>query len=200
MAVVQYTFTHKQYIEQHKLHTQYKEQHYSLIRKSADRAPSLEGIPWHLLYKWGKSKEKPQSGYSENANWHGDTEIWRHQIWRILRRTKPISELFSLPTFLYFLWWLETMLSLICARLRGPLSILRKAKVYAGCLWNDTWQGNESTWRTAPISSSFFTKPTWTITISNPSGSLESHRQNWVSPKTLAAYWQNARCGNRPQS
>jgi len=52
MAVVQYTFTYKQYIEQHS----------SLISKSADRAPSLRGITWHLPYKWGKSTEKPQSG------------------------------------------------------------------------------------------------------------------------------------------
>ena len=37
-AVVQYTFTHKQYIEQHT----------SPIWKSADRALSLRGIPWHL--------------------------------------------------------------------------------------------------------------------------------------------------------
>ena len=44
MAVVQYTFTHKQYIEQHNRHKQYIEQHNSLIRKSADRAPSLRGI------------------------------------------------------------------------------------------------------------------------------------------------------------
>jgi len=27
---------------------QYIEQHSSLIKKSADRAPSLRGIPWHL--------------------------------------------------------------------------------------------------------------------------------------------------------
>jgi len=47
-TVVQYTFTHKQYIEQHNQHKQYIEQHNSLIRKSADRAPSLRGIPWHL--------------------------------------------------------------------------------------------------------------------------------------------------------
>jgi len=49
VAVVQYTFAHKQYIEQHN----------SLIRKSADPAPSLRGIPWHLPYNWGKSTEKP---------------------------------------------------------------------------------------------------------------------------------------------
>jgi len=35
VAVVQYTFTHKQYIEQHN----------SLIRKSAESARSLQGIP-----------------------------------------------------------------------------------------------------------------------------------------------------------
>ena len=29
---------------------QYIEQHNSLIGKSADRAPSLRDIPWHLLY------------------------------------------------------------------------------------------------------------------------------------------------------
>jgi hypothetical protein len=39
-----------QYVEQHDRHKQYVEQHSSLIRKSADRAPSLRGIPWHLPY------------------------------------------------------------------------------------------------------------------------------------------------------
>jgi hypothetical protein len=53
VAAVQYKFTHKQYIEQHDRHKQYTEQHSSLIRKSADRAPSLRGIPWHLPYTWG---------------------------------------------------------------------------------------------------------------------------------------------------
>ena len=41
---------HKQYIEQHNRHKQYIEQHNLLIRKSADRAPSLRGKPWHLPY------------------------------------------------------------------------------------------------------------------------------------------------------
>ena len=50
MAVVQYTFTQKQYIEQHNRHKQYTEQHNLLIGKSADRAPSLLGVPWHLPY------------------------------------------------------------------------------------------------------------------------------------------------------
>ena len=54
VAAVQYTFTHKQYIEQRNRHKQYIEQHNSLIRKSADRATSLRGIPWHLPYNWGK--------------------------------------------------------------------------------------------------------------------------------------------------
>ena len=40
-AVVQYTFTHKQYKEQYNRHKQYIEQHNSLISKSADRAPSV---------------------------------------------------------------------------------------------------------------------------------------------------------------
>jgi len=34
-----------------------------LMWKSAGRVPSLRVIPWHLPYNWGKSKEKPQSGY-----------------------------------------------------------------------------------------------------------------------------------------
>jgi len=40
----------KQYIEQNNRHKQYIEQDSSLIRKSADRAPSLRGVPWHLRY------------------------------------------------------------------------------------------------------------------------------------------------------
>jgi hypothetical protein len=42
MAVVQYTFTHKEYIEQHNRQKQYIEQHNSLIRKSAYRARLCE--------------------------------------------------------------------------------------------------------------------------------------------------------------
>jgi len=49
-STVQYTFTHKQYTEQHNRHKQYTEQHNSLIWKNADRAPSLRVIPWHLPY------------------------------------------------------------------------------------------------------------------------------------------------------
>jgi len=62
VAVVQYTFTHKQYLEQHNGHKQYMKKPSSLIRKTADCALSLLGLPWHLPYDWGKSTEKPQSG------------------------------------------------------------------------------------------------------------------------------------------
>jgi len=43
--------TNKQYTEQHIIDTkQYIEQHSSLVRRSADRVPSLRDIPWHLPY------------------------------------------------------------------------------------------------------------------------------------------------------
>jgi len=51
VAVVQYTFTHKQYTEQH-----------NKFGKSAGRVPFLRVITWHLPYNWGKSTDKPQSG------------------------------------------------------------------------------------------------------------------------------------------
>jgi len=66
VAVVQYTFTHKQYVEQH-----------NQFRKSADRAPSLLVLPWHLPYNWGKSTEKPQSGLPKSARWHDGNRIYR---------------------------------------------------------------------------------------------------------------------------
>ena len=82
VAVVQYTFTHKQYIEQHirqkqyikhhnkckqyteqhNRHKQWIVQHSSLIRKSAGRAPSLRGIPWHLPYNWGEARKNLSQG------------------------------------------------------------------------------------------------------------------------------------------
>ena len=92
MAVVQYTFTHKQYteqhnwqkqyieqpnlqkqyieqpnlqkqyIEQHNRQKQYIEQHTSLIRKSADRAPSLRGIPWHFHTTEEKARKNLSQG------------------------------------------------------------------------------------------------------------------------------------------
>ena len=42
------------------------EQHkYKLMWKSAGRAPSLRALPWDLPYYWGKSTEKPKSGWEK---------------------------------------------------------------------------------------------------------------------------------------
>ena len=57
LAVVQYIYAHKQYIEQHNRNKQYLEQNNLRIRKSADRAPSLLGIFWHLPYDWRKTRK-----------------------------------------------------------------------------------------------------------------------------------------------
>jgi hypothetical protein len=46
-------------------HKQYIQQHSSLIRKSADRATSWQGIPWHLPYNWRKSTENPHTEYQK---------------------------------------------------------------------------------------------------------------------------------------
>jgi len=46
VAVVQYTFTHKQYTEQHKTMHRTTQKFW----KSAGRVPSLRLIPWHLPY------------------------------------------------------------------------------------------------------------------------------------------------------
>jgi hypothetical protein len=68
VAVLQYTFTHKQYIEQHNRHKQYIEHKWQQnnannnIWKNAGRAPSLRVLPWHLPYNWGKSTERTKSG------------------------------------------------------------------------------------------------------------------------------------------
>jgi hypothetical protein len=64
VAVVQYTFTHKQYTERHK--TNYIKQHKN-FGNSAGRAPSLRVIPWHLPYNWGRRTEKPQGSLREPA-------------------------------------------------------------------------------------------------------------------------------------
>jgi len=48
-----------------------------LIAKSAGRAPSLWVIPWHLSYNWGKSTEKPQSGWPKSASWYDENRIYR---------------------------------------------------------------------------------------------------------------------------
>jgi len=72
VAVVQYTFTHKQYIEQHNRHKQYIEQHKwqqnntnNNVWKSADRAPSLLVIPWHLPYNCGKKLSQGKKNFSQ---------------------------------------------------------------------------------------------------------------------------------------
>ena len=49
MAIVQYTFTHNQYIEQHNRHKQYIEQYSSLIRKSADNTTQYNTIQYLLV-------------------------------------------------------------------------------------------------------------------------------------------------------
>jgi hypothetical protein len=59
VAEVQYTFTHKQYIERYKKTIHRTTQQFW---KSAGRAPSWLVKPWHLPYNRGKSTEKPQSG------------------------------------------------------------------------------------------------------------------------------------------
>ena len=74
MAVVQYTYTHKQYRERHKTNniqintkihrTAQKIHRKTKIRKSAGRAPSLRVLPWHLPYNWGKGTEKNQKPHN----------------------------------------------------------------------------------------------------------------------------------------
>jgi len=55
MAVVQYTYTHKQYRERHKTSNTCNN---SNIRKSACRAPSLRVLSRYLPYNWAKSTKK----------------------------------------------------------------------------------------------------------------------------------------------
>ena len=64
VAVVQYTFTHKQYIEQHNRRKQYIEQHSSLIRKSADRDPFLSSytLAFALQLRGKKTRENLNQG------------------------------------------------------------------------------------------------------------------------------------------
>ena len=63
MAVVQYTFTYKQYIEQHNRHKQYTEQHSWLIVKSAARAPFCELYPGICL----TTEEETGKNLSQNS-------------------------------------------------------------------------------------------------------------------------------------
>jgi hypothetical protein len=62
VAVVQYTFTHEQYIEQHNRHKQYIEQHNSLIRKSADRTRLCEVYPGIYLTTEEKARKSLNQG------------------------------------------------------------------------------------------------------------------------------------------
>jgi hypothetical protein len=47
---------------------QYIEQHNSLIRKSAGRAPSLRGVPWHLRYTEEKARKNLSQGKQQNMH------------------------------------------------------------------------------------------------------------------------------------
>jgi len=51
VAVVQYTYTHKQYRERQKINNTYNN---TKIKKSAGRAPSLRVLPLQLRKKHGK--------------------------------------------------------------------------------------------------------------------------------------------------
>jgi len=54
VAVVQYTFTHKQYREDTKQTIHRTTQKFG---KSAGRAPSLQVVPWHLPYNLKKTRK-----------------------------------------------------------------------------------------------------------------------------------------------
>jgi hypothetical protein len=72
VAVVQYTYTHKQYIEQHNGHKQYIEQQNSLIKKSADSAPSLRGytLAFALQLRKKHGKTSVMNLLSDNTLWN----------------------------------------------------------------------------------------------------------------------------------
>ena len=76
MAVVQYTFTHRQYTEQHEN-----------VWKISGRAQSLRVISWHLPYSWGKSTEKPVRLAEECqlARWKQNTQNRTYITIRICR-------------------------------------------------------------------------------------------------------------------
>ena len=62
MAVVQYTFTRKQYIEQYKYQQYIEQQKEQLIRKSAGRAPSLRVLPGIYLTTEEKARKNLSQG------------------------------------------------------------------------------------------------------------------------------------------
>jgi len=84
VAVVQYTFTHK----------------------SAGRAPSLQVLPWHLPYNWGKNTEKPvrvaeecQYTYYQNAHITKPTHTHTHTLQNPQIHTDPhITKQFKTTT------------------------------------------------------------------------------------------------------
>jgi len=104
VAVVQYTYTQKEYREWHKTNNTYN----TKIRKCASRAPSLRGLPWHLPYNRGKSTEKPQSETNKHflylAHFFSEWEMFL---------TKVIEEIKT-----HFLW----------SENQNTLSVIRKSK------------------------------------------------------------------------
>ena len=71
MAVVQYTFKHKQYVEQHK---KYIEQHKSLIRKSATMPCLCEVYPGICLTTEKKARKNLNQG---SRRMHDENRIYR---------------------------------------------------------------------------------------------------------------------------
>jgi hypothetical protein len=48
-------------------------------------------LPWHLPYNWGKSTEKPQSGYKKNLSQVKKTSVVTKSTQR-LRKTSVITK------------------------------------------------------------------------------------------------------------
>jgi len=90
VAVVQYTFTHKQYMEQHNL----------LIRKSAGRAPSLRDIPWQLPYNLGKKHRKPSVKVVGECQFAKSIQNRAYLSIRIISRlVQIVKRIFDTPCF-----------------------------------------------------------------------------------------------------
>ena len=86
VAVVQYTFTNKQNIEQHIRQKHCIEQHSSLIRKSADRAPSLRGIPLVFALQLGKKHGKTSVRVAGECQLAHENRIYRTEHKNIQNR------------------------------------------------------------------------------------------------------------------
>jgi len=95
VAAVQYTFTHKQYTEQH-----------NQFRNSAGRALSLRVIPCHLAYSWGK-KHRKVAKKCQLARWKQNIQTrtfilcYAWEIWTLVYKLEG-------KTFKYRNWLLET--------------------------------------------------------------------------------------------